>query len=209
MTIIKFAGSWGSFEFNVDQSSIIGVKDLNISVSVETENKTAGKENYAKRKNYNPAEITMTGIFSTILGVQDVKASSWALMDIIRQGRKGYFYSGSSKVIAPMLMGTSAKASKIEIGPNGAWTYCEVTITLKQCEKFAGGSSGKKKKGKKKGGKSSSKKSGKKQSVGGSDKRITADSERKKQMEQAKQNARETNGCAARASIKSKLGIKK
>ena len=156
MKIISFGGSWGMFDFYVETTSIIGVKDLNISVSVETENKKSGDENYATKKNNNPVEITMTGIFCQILGIDDVKAKSWELMDIIRRGEKGYLYTSTDKLLPPMFMGTSAKASKIEIGPSGRWEYCEVTITLKQCEKFGGGGTSgkksKKKKKKKKGG---------------------------------------------------------
>ena len=108
--IVSFAGSWGSFKFYVKSSKIIGVKDLNITVSQETETKsTNSKENYVSIKNKNPAEITLTAIFSRLLGVKDVRSTSWKLMNIIRKGRKGYFYCGNDKLIPPMLVGTNAK----------------------------------------------------------------------------------------------------
>lgn len=140
--IIKFAGEWGSFEFAIKSSSIVGVKDLSMSVSIETETKVAGNENYITRKYYNPTEIKMTGIFSATMGVKDVRAASWELMNLMRLGRTGYVYCGSDKLLAPMVIGVSAQANNIEIGANGKWSYCEVPIVLKQCEKYGGGTAG-------------------------------------------------------------------
>ena len=184
-TIIQIIGEWGKFQFYIKPSSIIGVKDLNISVSIETEDKKADNEHYVSRKGYQPAEVSMTGIFSATLGISDVKAKSWELMNIIRLGQKGYVYIGNDKLIAPMMMGVSAKTTDIVIGPNGKMIYCEVPTTMKQCEKYGGGTSGS----------SSGKKSSKKKKRGGTTtpKRDVpkADSERKKQLEQAKQTAKD------------------
>lgn len=165
MNIVKFEGEWGDFSFHVESGSIISVKDIGLSVSIETKEETAKKtkEKYVSKKNRNPAEITMTGIFNKLLGVDDVRAKSWELMNIIRLGRKGYLYMGDSKLIAPMVMGTNAKTNKIEINPDGSWQYCEVSITFKQCGKYGDNASGKKKKRKstRSGSKKTSKKKGK------------------------------------------------
>ena len=189
-TIIQIIGEWGKFQFYINPSSIIGVKDLNISVSIETEDKKADNEHYVSRKGYQPAEISMTGIFSAALGISDVKAKSWELMNIIRLGQKGYVYIGNDKLIAPMMMGVSAKTTDIVIGPNNKMIYCEVPITMKQCEKYGGGTSG-----------SSNKKSSKKKSsstrktTGANTNKGTMDSAsynaRKAQLEQAKQTAKD------------------
>ena len=142
-SLITLIGSWGSFKFYIKKKSIIGIKDFSITVSNETEtNSTNSKENYISIKNSNPIEISMTGIFSTILGLKDVRASSWKLMDIVRTGKKFYVYLGADKVAAPLMVGTNAKTNKIEIGPDKKMSYCEVQITLKQCEKWEGGTSG-------------------------------------------------------------------
>jgi len=142
-SVITLIGSWGSFKFYIKKKSIIGVKDITITYSNETEtNSTNSKENYTSIKNVNPAEISMTGIFSRALGITDVRASCWKLMEIIRKGQKFYVYTGADKILAPLFVATNAKCSKIEIGPDKKWSYCEVQITLKQCEKYEGGTSG-------------------------------------------------------------------
>lgn len=148
MDVVK----WRRFSFSIKKHEIRAAKDISISMSVETENKTASSENYVKKKNLNPAEISMTGIFSAALGVSDVKKTAFKLANLCRKGKTGYVYFGSSKIMPPKFMGVSAKINNIEITPKGEWSYCEVQITLKQCEKYGGGtagsssSSGKKKK---------------------------------------------------------------
>lgn len=142
-SIITLIGSWGSFKFYIKKKSMIGVKDFGVTVSNETETKsTNSKENYTSIKNANPFEISMTGIFSRILGIKDVRATAWELMDIVRTGKKFYVYLGAEKVAAPLMIGTNAKTNKIEIGPDKKMNYCEVQITLKQCEKWSGGTAG-------------------------------------------------------------------
>lgn len=142
-SIITLIGSWGSFKFYIKKKSMIGVKDFSVTVSNETETKsTNSKENYISIKNSNPFEVTLTGIFASVLGIKDVRATAWKLMDIIRTGKKFYCYLGAEKVAAPLLVGTNAKTNKVEIGPDKKMNYCEVQITLKQCEKWEGGTAG-------------------------------------------------------------------
>ena len=178
--IVMFSGDWGSYKFLMKRSQIIGVKDIGITVSVETETKNAGNENYVALKNLNTAEITITGIFSAALGVKDVRKEVFKLMNICRQGRKGHLYCGTDKLYAPMMMATNAKTVNLTIGANGKWDYCEVMVTFAQCEKYGGGTDGEKKSGS--GG-------GKKRGGGGS--RYPADDERRKQMQEAKRRAQE------------------
>lgn len=142
-SIMTLIGSWGSFKFYIKKKSMIGVKDFGVTVSNETETKsTNSKENYTSIKNSNPFEVTVTGIFSRILGLKDVRATAWKLMDIVRTGKKFYVYLGAEKVAAPLMVGTNAKTNKIEIGPDKKMNYCEVQLTLKQCEKWEGGTAG-------------------------------------------------------------------
>lgn len=142
-SIITLIGSWGSFKFYIKKKSMIGVKDFSVTVSNETETKsTNSKENYTSIKNSNPFEVTLTGIFARVLGIKDVRATAWKLMDIIRTGKKFYVYLGADKVAAPLMIGTNAKTNKVDIGPDKKMNYCEVQITLKQCEKWEGGTAG-------------------------------------------------------------------
>ena len=153
MNVVK----WCGFAFCVKKSRILPVKDISITMSVETENKTASGENYTSKKNLNPSEITMTGVFSAALGVKNVRTSALNLANLCRSGESDYVYIGKTKLMPPKFMGVNSKINNIEISPNGAWSYCEVQITLKQCEKYDGGTAGsssshKKKKKKSKGG---------------------------------------------------------
>lgn len=142
-SIITLIGSWGSFKFYIKKKSMIGVKDFSVTVSNETETKsTNSKENYTSIKNSNPFEVTLTGIFARVLGIKDVRATAWKLMDIVRTGKKFYVYLGADKVAAPLMIGTNAKTNKVDIGPDKKMNYCEVQITLKQCEKWEGGTAG-------------------------------------------------------------------
>lgn len=174
---------WCGFSFYIEKHRIIAVKDINITMSVETENKAASGENYVRKKNLNPTEVTMTGIFSAALGVKDVQTAAMNLAGLCRSAESDYVYIGNSKLMPPKFMGVSAKISNIEITPKGVWSYCEVQITLKQCEKYGGGTAGSSSSGKKK-----------KKKKGGSPKqpqKYPADNERKKQMEQAKERAKQ------------------
>jgi len=197
-TIVK----WDGYAFSISAKKVIGLKDFDVSLSIETEKKTKSKENFQKKKNLNPAKITLTGIFSMALGVDDVQGSALQLADKCRKGDSGYIYVGTSKLMPPKFMGTNAKITKMEWLPDGRWSYAEVNITLEQCEKYGGGTSGGKKKKK-----SSTKKKSTKSSKGTSKSAMSTSSynERKKQLEQAKQNAKATVKGGAAASIKSKL----
>ena len=72
-SIITLIGSWGSFKFYIKKKSMIGVKDFSVTVSNETETKsTNSKENYTSIKNSNPFEVTLTGIFARVLGIDNM-----------------------------------------------------------------------------------------------------------------------------------------
>ena len=156
-TIVK----WNGFSFAITKSKIVGLKDFDVSVSVETDKKTAGSENYQKKKNLDPTKITMVGVFSMALGVKDVRATAYKLVDMCRKAESGYIYVGSAKLMPPKFMGTSAKIQNIQWLSDGRWSYAEVNVTLEQCEKYGGGTKGEKSSKKKSSKKKSSKGSGK------------------------------------------------
>lgn len=138
MNVVK----WCKFTFHVKKDSIIAAKDIQITMSVETETKHTSEENYTHKKLLNPSEVSLTGVFNAALGIKDVKKSAFKLANLCRMGKKGYVYFGSTKLMPPKFMGVSAKITDIEIMPSGKWSYCEVQITLKQCEKYTGGTAG-------------------------------------------------------------------
>lgn len=201
--VIRFCGSWGYYSFYIKPKAMLPVKDINISVTLETETKsTNSKENYTALKNTNPAEVSFTAIFNKQLGINNVRKEALKLIDYFRQGKKGYLYIGSTKLYAPMFIGTSAKMSNVEIGAGITWLSCEVAVTFKQCEKYGGGTSGTieskddsdghESSGSSGGGGGSSKGGKKKKPTSKKRSIYDQDDERKKQIQQARERAQET-----------------
>ena len=156
--LITWSGN-GGISFFIKSSEIRGVKDFSISASAETDDKTQNGEKFIKKKNSGSYQITMTAVLNAALGV-DVQAVALKMTEAARKGDTGYFYTATSKLFPSNFMATDAKVNNIQMTSSGKWSYCEVALTLKQCSKFAGGSSGGGKSGggKKSGG--SGKKSG-------------------------------------------------
>lgn len=128
---------WGDISFYVKANAIRGVKDISISASCETEDSTVDGEKFVKRKNGKPYEIAMTAVLDARLG-ESVQSTALKLTEAARCSSKGYFYTGSAKLLPSQFMMISAKIDKIEHLPNGTWIYCEVALTLKQCTKANG-----------------------------------------------------------------------
>lgn len=165
--LITWSGG-GGISFFARSNEIRGVKDITISASAETEDKTKGGEKFIKKKNKGSYQLTLNAVLNAALGV-DVKSVAMLITEAARCGENGYFYTAGTKLFPCKFMCTDAKVNAISMTGSGTWKSCEVSMTLKQCDKYGGGSgSGKKsKKSKsKKSGTRSSKSSGKKKKSG-------------------------------------------
>lgn len=131
MDIIK----WGDIAFFVNPTAIRGIRDISISVGSETEDETNSNEKYVKRKNANGYQVSMKAILDAFLG-EDVQATALKLTEAARTGGTGYLYCAGAKLFPSKFMLTDATASNIQMAPNGKWTHCEVSLTLKQCSKY-------------------------------------------------------------------------
>lgn len=131
MEIIK----WGDIAFFVNPTAIRGIRDISISVGSETEDETNSNEKYVKRKNANGYQVSMKAILDAFLG-EDVQATALKLTEAARMGDTGYLYCAGAKLFPSKFMLTDATASNIQMAPNGKWTHCEVSLTLKQCSKY-------------------------------------------------------------------------
>lgn len=150
--IITWSGA-GGISFYVRGDEVRGFKDLQISVSAETEDKDKGGEKYTSKKNSGGYQMSFTAIFNAALGV-DVRKAALQLAEAARTFESGYFYCGGAKLIPAPMAATDAKIADVSITPSGEWFACTVPVTFKQSGKYGGDSgssgSGKKKKKKKK-----------------------------------------------------------
>ncbi|MBQ8708524.1 MAG: hypothetical protein IJ523_10595 [Succinivibrionaceae bacterium] len=133
MDIIK----WSDIAFYAKPTSVRGVRDINISVSSETEDSTVENEKFVKRKNANGYQVTMKAILNAFMG-EKVQATAIKLTEAARAGKTGYLYCAGAKLFPNNFMLTNASISNIQLAPNGTWTHCEVSLTLKQCSKYDG-----------------------------------------------------------------------
>lgn len=143
---------WAGFIFCVRHDRVLGLKDLTINATCETEDKDSGGEKFVAKKSGKPAEVTLTAILNARLGI-NVQQEALAMQDAARNGTKDYMYTATAKLLPCLLMLTGAKIGKTVLTPTDAWRSCEVALTFKQASKWDGStsaSSGKKKKKKKK-----------------------------------------------------------
>lgn len=131
---------WHDVEFYANAQQVRGLTDFSISGSVETEDKEAGGTKYVSKKNSKGYEGSITAFFDKRLGIDSVKDEAMKLVNYAANGQTGYLYAQDSKLVPCSLMLTSGKASKVIMTPAGVWISCEVTLTLKTCEKIGGGS---------------------------------------------------------------------
>lgn len=134
--IVKWSGG-GGINFFVKPKKVMGVKDINIKASVDTEDKENGGEKYTVKKNKGGLEITMTAVLNAMLGV-NVEGSAKAILQAARKGDTGYFYIAGKKLFTAKFMMTDANAKNVELTGDGRWVCCEVEMTLKQCSKYDG-----------------------------------------------------------------------
>ena len=138
--LITWSGN-GGISFFIKSNEIRGVKDFSISASAETEDKTQSSEKFIKKKNSGSYQISITAVLNAALGV-DVQTLALKMTEAARKGDTGYFYTATSKLFPSKFMATDAKVNNIQMTGSGKWSYCEVALTLKQCSKFDGGTSG-------------------------------------------------------------------
>lgn len=124
--------------FYLKSKEIRGVKDINISASLDTEDQEADGEKYTKKKNAGSYQITLTAVLNAALGV-DVKTVAIAMTEAARQGKSGYFYMSTKKLFPSSFMATDAKITNLRLTRSGKWSYAEVEFTLKQASKYGGG----------------------------------------------------------------------
>ena len=129
--------TWNDVSFFANTSQIYGLGKMTISAGCETEGESESSAEYVKRKSGSPYEVTLTAILGQFLGV-DVQSEAMKLAEHARLGDTGYLYTGENKLLPSPLMMTGAKVNDIKFKPNGEWLYCEVELTLKQCEKLGG-----------------------------------------------------------------------
>lgn len=134
--LVKWSGG-GGISFFIKRNEIRGVRDLNISTMVETEDTTNGGEKYTKKKNSGSYQISMTAVLNAALGV-DVQGLAVTMAECARTGDTGYFYTSGAKLFPSNFMCVEAKIGNIQMTPTGKWSYCEVNWTLKQCSKYDG-----------------------------------------------------------------------
>lgn len=125
--------------FILKSTEMRGVKDINISASLDTEDNEGDGEKYTKKKNSGAYEITLTAVLNAALGV-NVQHIALEMTEAARCGNSGYFYIATKKLFPSKFMATDAKISNLQITSKGVWSYCEVAFTLKQASKFDGSS---------------------------------------------------------------------
>ena len=138
--LIRWTGGEG-ISFFVSGDEIRGYDQFGLNASAETEDKTTSGEKYVAAKNAGFYEIQMDVTLVAALGV-DVKGVAMAMSEAARKGEKGYFYTGGEKLFPGMFMAVTCKITNIRMAADGTWTQCQVNWTLKQCEKYGGGTTG-------------------------------------------------------------------
>lgn len=149
---------WGDFKFSVTPNDIVGVKDISLSGSCDTEEKESGKEKYAKYKSAKPMEFSVKVILNAYL-TSDVKGRTLELVKASMNGKSKYLYMGNEKLFTSRFMLTAAKVGKVTLAAGNTWVSAEIDLTFKQSTKYdgtkpssgggGGGGGGKKKSGKK------------------------------------------------------------
>lgn len=142
---------WSGVTFCVRHDRVLGMKDITINATCETEDKDSGGEKFSKRKGGKPTEIALTALLNAKMGV-NVQQEALAMQDAARNGTTDYMYTATAKLFPCLLMLTGAKISKVTLTPGGVWRSCEAALTFRQASKWDGGTSasrGKKKKKKK------------------------------------------------------------
>lgn len=130
---------WNGHVFQVEPNRIQSFKDLTIQGGLETKKvTTAGIDTVVAKKNSTARKVTLTAILSYAAGVKDVQEEAIQFVQEAVDGAEAYLYCGGQKLIACMLLLTSAKVTQIEMTSTGMWTYADVELTLEQSSKLDG-----------------------------------------------------------------------
>lgn len=127
-------GRWNGHRFEVSTNLVRGFTGLTIKGSSETEDKDAGGEMYASRKNGKPKEVKLEILLASYLGC-DVRTEAIQFVDEATSGKTDYFYVGNKKLVTCQLMLTEASVKDVKIVGRGTWTSAAVSLTMKQCTK--------------------------------------------------------------------------
>lgn len=126
-------GRWNGHIFEVSANLMRGFKDLQIKSSIETDTKKSKKQEYIKRKNGRPAEVSFTVILNAMTGC-DVRTEAMAFINEAKAGKSSYFYVSGKKLMTCKLMLTDASVKDIKI-TGETWIRATVQLTMKQASK--------------------------------------------------------------------------
>lgn len=124
-------GQWGDISFEISASDAILFRDLKLSASAETEDRTENGQKYAGYKNGKAITASMTILLHAGLG-NDVRNTIMLLQDAAQRGTQDYLVIGKSKLYPFKMMLTKAEADKILISPLGEWVSSEVSVSWSQ-----------------------------------------------------------------------------
>jgi len=132
--------NWNGFVFEVSPNVVRGYTGLTIEGGSQTEDKVSDNYAYVKRKSSTPTAVNLEVYLNAYLGC-NVREEAMAFIKAASDGAKNYFYVGGKKLLTCQLMLVNAKVTETTSTPEGEWTSCKIALTMKQCEKYPGGSS--------------------------------------------------------------------
>lgn len=132
-------GRWWTHTFEVSPTLIRGFSGLQVKGGSETDTKTSGKHKYVTWKNTKPMEISLTISLNHLMGC-DVRAEAIDFVENAYCARTDYFYVGNKKLLQCKLMLVDATVKEITILPNGTWAKAQVSLTMKQANKYGSSS---------------------------------------------------------------------
>ncbi|MDO4647637.1 MAG: hypothetical protein Q4B26_03220 [Eubacteriales bacterium] len=124
-------GRWGGHKFIVSNKLINSFSRIEITGSLETEDKEKNKQIYVARKRGKPRKIELTIPLSMFTGCK-VKSEAKKYIKQAEEGKADYFYLGGKKLFPCKLILTEAHVKNIKISHSRKWTSCEVTLTLRE-----------------------------------------------------------------------------
>ena len=128
---------WCNLDFCVTPKDIVGVGDISITGSCDTEDKEGQGERYASRKAAKPIEFTMKVTLNAYL-TNDVKQKALDIVRMATLGNKDYIYMGKGKLLPCRFMLASAKTQNVKIAAGVTWVSCTVDLVFRQCSKYDG-----------------------------------------------------------------------
>lgn len=131
-------GRWNNLKFEVSPSVIRSFNDLQIKVGSNTDTVDDNGQQYTKRKNWKPIEISLTVQLHAGLGYDVQSEANTFIQAALAGGVTNYFYVGSRKLVACPLMLTEATVSRVEISAGGKWIQADVALTMKQASLLDG-----------------------------------------------------------------------